>query len=45
MKQMKWEEQLLFSAGELLELEAVWCSGVFPARAQAERQQGCSTLC
>lgn len=37
MEQMK-REQLLFSAGELLELEAGWFSGVFPPKSQTEQQ-------
>lgn len=35
MEEMK-QVQLLISAGELLELEAMWGSGVFPAKTQME---------
>lgn len=37
MEQIK-REQLLFSAGELLELEAVGFSGVFSPKAQSDNQ-------
>lgn len=38
MEQMK-REQLLFSAGELLERKAEWCSGGCPPKAQTEWQE------